>query len=102
PERWGLPYAFPKDYFAQHAFSVYRFDEQALAEKSVVFRYYHGVRWRALGWMGEHLPAAKVLQGWPVAEGAHETVPAPRPGGNPGPEPAVAPETSRPAVTAAS
>lgn len=83
PQRWGLPYAFPKDYFAQHAFSVVRFDEKALAEKSAVFRAYHGVRWRALGWLGTYLPATKVLQGWEVPEEAHETVPAPRPGGNP-------------------
>jgi sterol desaturase/sphingolipid hydroxylase (fatty acid hydroxylase superfamily) len=103
PERWGLPYAFPKDYFAQHAFSVVRFDEAALAEKSAVFRAYHGVRWRVLGWVGERLPAAKVLQGWPVDQGPAETVPAPRPGGNPAPAaPVVATATadsSRPVAT---
>ncbi|HET9503984.1 MAG TPA: sterol desaturase family protein [Hymenobacter sp.] len=103
PERWGLPYAFPKDYFAQHAFSVVRFDEAALAEKSAVFRAYHGVRWRVLGWVGEHVPAAKVLQGWPVDQGPAETVPAPRPGGNPAPTaPVVATATadsSRPVAT---
>ncbi len=93
PERWGLPYAYPKDYFSQHAFSVVRFDEKALAEKSAVFRAYHGVRWRVLGWVGERLPAAKVLQGWQVPEEAHETVPAPRPGGNPEPAASVAAAT---------
>jgi sterol desaturase/sphingolipid hydroxylase (fatty acid hydroxylase superfamily) len=103
PERWGLPYAFPKDYFAQHAFSVVRFDEAALAEKSAVFRAYHGVRWRVLGWVGERLPAAKVLQGWHVDHGPAETVPAPRPGGNPEPTAPVvataAADSSRPVAT---
>jgi sterol desaturase/sphingolipid hydroxylase (fatty acid hydroxylase superfamily) len=83
PERWGLPYAFPKDYFGQHVFSAYRYDEKALAERSAAFRYYHGLRWRALNWVATHLPAAKHLQGWEVPELVHETVPAARPGGNP-------------------
>ncbi|HLL96463.1 MAG TPA: sterol desaturase family protein, partial [Spirosoma sp.] len=30
PERWGLYYDYPKDYFLQHAFSVRRFDQQQL------------------------------------------------------------------------
>ena len=107
PERWGLPYAFPKDYFSQHAFSVYRFDEQALADRSAAFRFYHGARWRALGWLGQRLPATKVLQGWAVPEGATETVAALRPGGHPtDPTPLGQPnelvDSSRPIATSAS
>jgi len=108
PERWGLPYAFPKDYFAQHAFSVYRFDEKALAERSALFRLYHGARWRALSWLGERLPPAKMLQGWEVPEGATETVAAQRPGGHPtGPTPPDQPnaapaDSPRPVATALS
>ncbi len=30
PEKWGLPYDFPKDYFVQHIFSIKRFDERIL------------------------------------------------------------------------
>ena len=104
PQRWGLPYAFPKDYFAQHAFSVFRFDEQALAEKSAWFRAYHGLRWRLLHWLGGRVPAARVLQGWEVPEEVAETVPAHRPGGNPEPAGTV-PTTaasSRPVATAVS
>jgi len=93
PERWGLPYAFPKDYFAQHVFSAYRFDEKALAERSPLFRYYHGVRYRALSWAADRTPVAKWMQGWEVPELVHETVPTLRPGGNPESEAAV-PSTS--------
>ncbi len=102
PVRWGLPYAFPKDYFLQHAFSVHRFDEAALAEQSALFRAYHGLRWRLLGWLGRHVPAARALQGWPVPDGAPETV-ARRPGSNPAPAAPVSPatpESSRPVATA--
>jgi len=105
PERWGLPYAFPKDYFGQHVFSVRRYDEAALAAHSGWFRAYHGLRWRLLSWLGERVPAAQVLQGWDVREDAHTTVPAPRPGGNPGGPGAAAPmpaASSRFSVSASS
>ena len=101
PVRWGLPYAFPKDYFLQHAFSVRRFDEAALAEKSAWFRRYHGVRWRLLGWLGRRVPAAQALQGWAVPEGAPETV-ARRPGDNPAPAAPVTPAESSRSVAALS
>ena len=101
PVRWGLPYAFPKDYFLQHAFSVHRFDEGALAEKSAWFRRYHGVRWRLLGWLGGRVPAAKRLQGWAVPDGAPETV-ARRPGSNPAPAAPVTPAESSRSVAALS
>jgi len=99
PIRWGLPYAFPKDYFLQHAFSVRRFDEGALAEKSALFQHYHGVRFRLLKWVSQRVPAARVLQGWDVPNGAPETV-ARRPGNSPSPTVPVSPaEFSRPVNT---
>ena len=94
PVRWGLPYAFPKDYFLQHAFSVRRFDEKALAEKSALFRRYYGVRWRLLSWLGRRVPASKALQGWSVPEGPPETM-ARRPGGSPAPATSAPTESSR-------
>ncbi|MBS7564934.1 sterol desaturase family protein [Mucilaginibacter sp. Bleaf8] len=41
PENWGLGYAFPKDYFLQHAFSFKRFDEQKLLRYKLFTQYYH-------------------------------------------------------------
>lgn len=41
PDKWGLPYVFPKDYFAQHLFSIKRFDERVLFKKSKVRKLYH-------------------------------------------------------------
>ena len=82
PERWGLPYAFPKDYFGQHVFSVTRYDEKALAARSGWFRTYHGLRGRALAWLMGKAPALRPLHGWDVPETGGGTVPAQRPGGN--------------------
>ena len=82
PERWGLPYAFPKDYFGQHVFSVTRYDEKALAARSGWFRTYHGLRGRALAWLTGKAPALRPLHGWDVPETGGGTVPAQRPGGN--------------------
>ena len=42
-ENWGLYYEYPKDYFLQHAFSVKRFDEQALL-KFKWFKHYYNLR----------------------------------------------------------
>ncbi|MBD2770188.1 sterol desaturase family protein [Hymenobacter sp. BT664] len=41
PAKWGLYYAFPKDYFLQHVFSVKRFDERRLLRYSLFRRYYY-------------------------------------------------------------
>ena len=71
PERWGLPYAFPKDYFGQHVFSVLRFDENDLAQRWGWFRRYHGVRGRGLAWLTQRLPWLRPLQGWGGAGSRH-------------------------------
>ena len=82
PEKWGLPYAFPKDYFSQHVFSVARFDEEELAKRSTLFRAYHGIRVRLLTKLTDRVPALRSLHGWPVPETHTTTIPAHRPGGN--------------------
>lgn len=41
PENWGLGYAYPKDYFLQHAFSIKRFDEQGLLKYKWFSKYYN-------------------------------------------------------------
>ena len=82
PQKWGLPYAFPKDYFSQHVFSVARFDEEALAQRSGWFRAYYGLRKRLLARLTNRMPALRLLHGWPVPETHTSTVPAQRPGGN--------------------
>jgi len=43
-ENWGLYYDYPKDYFAQHAFSVKRFDEQQLISKYKWLAWYYNLR----------------------------------------------------------
>ena len=82
PLKWGLPYAFPKDYFSQHVFSVARFDEDELAKRSRLFRAYHGIRVRLLKRITDRVPALRPLHGWPVPETHTATIPAHRPGGN--------------------
>ncbi|MES2730223.1 MAG: sterol desaturase family protein [Bacteroidota bacterium] len=47
PERWGLYYNYPKDYFLQHAFSIKRFEEKKLLT-SLPFRKYYYLRPRLL------------------------------------------------------
>jgi sterol desaturase/sphingolipid hydroxylase (fatty acid hydroxylase superfamily) len=41
PERWGLYYAYPKDYFLQHLFSIRRFDENKLLAYPAFRKYYY-------------------------------------------------------------
>ena len=50
PQKWGLYYAFPKDYFLQHVFSVKRFDERRLLRFPLFRRYYllRPALWRRL------------------------------------------------------
>ena len=98
PVKWGLPYAFPKDYFAQHVFSVARFDEAELARRAGWFRAYHGLRGRLLRRLTDRVPALRPLHGWPVSEPDADAAPAQRPGGNfavppAAPAPAAAPLT---------
>jgi sterol desaturase/sphingolipid hydroxylase (fatty acid hydroxylase superfamily) len=50
PEKFGLPYDYPRDYFLQHWFSVRRVDEKRLAEQYPWFRAYHGLRGRVMAW----------------------------------------------------
>jgi len=99
PLKWGLPYAFPKDYFAQHVFSVARFDEDALAQRSRWFRAYHGLRLRLLKRLTKRVPALRPLQGWEVPEPATPTT-AQRPGGNFTPAAAPTPAHLTPATAA--
>lgn len=49
PENWGLYYEYPRDYFLQHAFSVKRFDEQALL-KYKWFKHYYELRPNLMKW----------------------------------------------------
>ena len=50
PENWGLYYDYPKDYFAQHAFSVKRFDEQQLVAKYKWLAWYYNLRPGFIQW----------------------------------------------------
>jgi len=43
-ENWGLYYEYPKDYFAQHIFSVKRFDEEQVVAKSKWLTWYYNLR----------------------------------------------------------
>lgn len=49
-DNWGLYYEYPKDYFLQHAFSVKRFDEQALLKYKWFKRYYE-LRPNLMNWL---------------------------------------------------
>ena len=49
-ENWGLYYEYPKDYFVQHVFSIYRFDEKKLLENKW-FKAYYNLRPNFLNWM---------------------------------------------------
>jgi sterol desaturase/sphingolipid hydroxylase (fatty acid hydroxylase superfamily) len=51
PVEFGLPYAYPKDYFLQHWFAVRRFDEKKLADRYPLFRGYHYSRQRLMKWV---------------------------------------------------
>jgi sterol desaturase/sphingolipid hydroxylase (fatty acid hydroxylase superfamily) len=53
-ENWGLYYDFPRDYFLQHAFSVKRFDEQALL-KYPMFKWYYNLRPNLMHWLEKGL-----------------------------------------------
>jgi len=51
PTEFGLPYAYPKDYFLQHWFAVKRFDERKLVDRYPLFRAYHFSRQKLMRWM---------------------------------------------------
>ena len=65
PERWGLYYDFPKDYFLQHVFSVRRLDEKQLLTQPL-FRQYAAARPALVNWLSERAPALEELKGWDV------------------------------------
>ncbi len=49
PLRWGLPYKYPKDWFAQHIFSVKRFDVDKV-ENHPVLKPYFDLRPNFIAW----------------------------------------------------
>jgi sterol desaturase/sphingolipid hydroxylase (fatty acid hydroxylase superfamily) len=61
PDKFGLPYDYPRDYFLQHWFSVRRVDEQRLVEQYRLFRFYYGLRRRAMDWGGRMLRGSRVI-----------------------------------------
>lgn len=101
PERWGLYYDFPKDYFLQHVFSVRRLDEKQLLEKPL-FRRYATARPAVLHWLSERAPALGALKGWDVPAAPTVSLVAPphqQPDqvGKPGPAQVLPPVSSPPA-----
>ena len=55
PEKYGLYYDFPKDYFLQHAFSVKRFNEKKLRTDKR-FQWYFNLRPLLIARMGKKYP----------------------------------------------
>jgi len=51
PELFGLPYAYPKDYFLQHAHAVKKISEQQLLQHKLFSKYYY-LRPNLLKWLG--------------------------------------------------
>jgi sterol desaturase/sphingolipid hydroxylase (fatty acid hydroxylase superfamily) len=67
PSEFGLPYAYPKDYFLQHVNAIKKVDERRLADSYPLFRSYHLSRIRLMGWLTAKLrPEEKAVQ--PVAK----------------------------------
>lgn len=54
PTVYGLPYAYPKDYFAQHVFSFWRFDVAKL-ERNAWYNKYDNLRVNFLSWLARPL-----------------------------------------------
>ena len=79
-----------------------RFDEQALAQRSPLFRAYYGLRVRLLTQLTNQVPALRPLHGWPVPEAHTSTIRAQRPGGNFGENPAPAAPSHTPTAAASS
>ena len=52
PDTFGLPYAYPKDYFVQHVHAVKRVSEQELLKHSLFNKYYH-LRPGLIKWLGK-------------------------------------------------
>ena len=73
PENWGLGYAFPKDYFLQHAFSVKRFDEQGLLKYRWFSKYYN-LRTELVKRINKLFVKPKHIAKHPVAQPQEETV----------------------------
>jgi len=55
PDKYGLYYEYPKDYFVQHVFSVKRVDENKL-RKNKKLKWYFDLRPVTLHWMAKHFP----------------------------------------------
>src|SRR5580698_150613 len=75
PDRFGLPYDYPKDYFLQHWFSVRRIDERRLVERYPLFRAYHGLRSRVMEWGLRKLRAKRGATGATAMIGVTEAGP---------------------------
>ncbi|HTA26602.1 MAG TPA: sterol desaturase family protein [Bacteroidia bacterium] len=54
PEKYGLYYDYPKDYFVQHIFSVKRVDENKLREKKI-FKNYFNLRLVFIQWFKKRI-----------------------------------------------
>jgi sterol desaturase/sphingolipid hydroxylase (fatty acid hydroxylase superfamily) len=79
PREFGLPYAYPRDYFLQHWFSVKRINEDRLAGRYPLFRAYHTIRQRLLQWGLRRLGRARGVEKNMVQEGGgHEPAMLPR------------------------
>lgn len=73
PENWGLGYAYPKDYFLQHAFSVKRFDEQGLLKHKWFSKYYN-LRSELMKRISKAFIKQKRMVNQPVDQPQEETV----------------------------
>lgn len=51
PALFGLPYEYPKDYFAQHVFSFWRFNVKKLESNPLYYKYDH-LRVNLMRWVG--------------------------------------------------
>lgn len=60
PKQWGLPYDYPRDYFAQHVFSFHRFDVRKL-EGNPTYKKYNESRVNAINWFLEKIGSKKRL-----------------------------------------
>lgn len=75
PKVWGLPYDFPKDYFAQHVFAFYRFDVKWL-ESQKWYQDYDNVRVNALNWIRQKFGSKPIEPGYIRAPETHGEDPA--------------------------
>jgi sterol desaturase/sphingolipid hydroxylase (fatty acid hydroxylase superfamily) len=55
PDKYGLYYEYPKDYFVQHIFSVVRIDENKLRNNEGL-KWYFDLRPASINWIKKHSP----------------------------------------------